>query len=140
MTYRITHNIAALIAGITIGCGGLASAQAVTIEPVKSWSGRVPLDERPPLQTSIAKDSDWARIWKQCRVQGPAPKVDFKKTLGLVAVRRGSLVKFMDISVEDGNLKTNVVVTPDMPDYMSCAIVLVNRTGIKKINGNPVGQ
>lgn len=140
MTHRITHNIAALMAGITIGCASLASAQAITIEPVKSWSGRVPLDERPPLQTSITKDSDWARIWKQCRVQGPAPKVDFQKTLGLVAVRRGSLVKFMDISVEDGNLKTNVVVAPDMPDYMSCAIVLVNRTGIKKVNGNPVGK
>jgi hypothetical protein len=140
MTRRITGTVAALIAGIAIGCGGVAGAQAVTIEPVKSWSGRVPLDERPPLQSSIAKDSDWARIWKQCRVQGPAPKVDFRKTLGLVAVRRGSVVKFMSLNVEDGNLTTNVVVTADMPDYMSCAIVLVNRAGIKKVNGNPVGQ
>jgi len=140
MTRRITNSIVALVAGITVGCGGLACAQAATIEPIKSWSGRVPLDERPPLKTPVAKASDWARIWKQCRVQGPAPKVDFQKSLGLVAVRRGSVVKFMSISVEDGNLKTNVVVTPDMPDYMSCAIVLVSRTGIKKVNGNPVGQ
>jgi hypothetical protein len=140
MTRRIYSRIASVMAGIIIGGGALASAQAITVEPVKSWSGRVPLDERPPLQSSIAKDSDWARIWKQCRVQGPAPKVDFQKSLGLVAVRRGSIVKFMSMSVEDGNLKTNVVVTPDMPDYMSCAIVLINRTGIKKVNGNPVGQ
>jgi hypothetical protein len=133
-------NIAALMVGIIIGSGGLASAQAITVEPVKSWSGRVPLDERPPLQTSIAKDNDWTRIWKQCRVQGPMPKVDFQKTLGLVAVRRGSGVKFMNMSIEDGDLKTNVVVTPDMPDYMSCAIVLIDRMGIKKVNGNPVGQ
>jgi hypothetical protein len=140
MTRRITNNVAALLAGIALGCGSLASAQAMIIEPIKTWSGRLPLDERPPLQTSIAKDSDWARIWKQCRVQGPSPKVDFHKTLGLVAVRRGSLVKFMNMSVEDGNLKTNVVVTPDMPDYMSCAIVLIDRAGIRKVNGNPVGQ
>ena len=68
------------------------------------------------------------------------PKVDFRKTLGLVAVRRSSLVKFVGLNLEDGNLRTNVVVTPDMPDYMSCAIVLIKRTGIKKVNGNPVGQ
>ena len=140
MTRCFVGNIAALIAGIAIGCGSVASARAVTIEPVKSWSGRVPLDERPPLQSSIARESDWARIWKQCRVQGPAPKVDFQKRLGLVAVRRGSVVKFMSLNVEDGNLTTNVVVTADMPDYMSCAIVLVDRAGIKKVNGNPVGQ
>jgi hypothetical protein len=140
MTRRITGDVAALIAGIVIGCGGVASAQPMTAAPVKSWSGRVPLDERPPLQSSIAKESDWARIWKQCRVQGPAPRVDFQKMLGLVAVRRGSVVKFMSLNVEDGDLKTNVVVTADMPDYMSCAIVLVNRAGIKKVNGHPVGQ
>ena len=140
MTRRFTGNIAALMAGIILGYGSLTSAQAMTIQPVKSWSGRVPLDERPPLQSSIAKDSDWARVWKQCRIEGPAPKVDFQKTLGLVAVRRGSVVKFVSMNVEDGNLTTNVVVTPDMPDYMSCAIVLVDRAGIKKVNGNPAGQ
>ena len=133
-------HITAFIAGLAIGFIGLAGAQAATVEPLKAWSGRVPLTERPPLQTSIAKESDWTRIWKQCRVQGPAPKVDFQKTLGLVAVRRSSLVKFMNLDLEDGNLRTNVVVTPDMPDYMSCAIVLISRTGIKKVNGKPVGQ
>ena len=140
MARRITGNIAALAAAIAIGCSGLACAQAATVEPIKSWSGRVPLDERPPLQTSIAKASDWTRIWKQCRVEGPAPKVDFQKSLGLVAVRRGSVVKFMSVNVENGNLTTNVAVTADMPDYMSCAIVLVNRAGIRKVNGKPVGQ
>jgi hypothetical protein len=140
MTRRFTRHTTAFMAAIVLGHGGLTSVQAITIEPVKSWSGRVPLDERPPLQSSIAKDSDWARIWKQCRIQQPAPKVDFHKTLGLVAVRRGSVVKFMSMNVEDGNLKTNVVVTPDMPDYLSCAIVLVDRAGISKVNGNPVGK
>lgn len=140
MTHGITHSIAAFIVALVIGSAGVASAQATTVEPLKAWSGRVPLDERPPLQTSIAKTSDWTRIWKQCRVQGPAPKVDFHRTLGLVAVRRGSVVKFMNLSVEGGNLQTNVVVTPDMPDYMSCALVLVDRKGITEVNSNPVGQ
>ena len=140
MTRGITLPIAAFAAALASGFIGLASAQAATVEPLKAWSGRVPLTERPPLQTSIAKESDWTRIWKDCRVQGLAPKVDFQKTLGLVAVRRSSLVEFTGLNLEDGNLKTNVVVTPDMPDYMSCAIVLIRRTGIRKVNGNPVGQ
>lgn len=126
-------------AGIAVAIA-IAAPAAATVVPTQSWSGRVPLNERPPLQTSIAKPGDWNRVWEQCRVQGRPPKVDFQKQIGLLAVRRGSLVKFMDLNLEDGNLKTNVVVTPDMPDYMSCAIVLVNRKGIKKVNGNPVGQ
>ena len=140
MPRATTIHVAAFITGFAIGFIGFASAQAATVEPLKAWSGRVPLTERPPLQTSIARESDWTRIWKDCRVQGLAPKVDFQKTLGLVAVRRSSLVKFVGLNLEDGNLKTNVVVAPDMPDYMSCAIVLIKRTGIKKVNGNPVGQ
>ncbi len=34
----------------------------------------------------------------------------------------------------------NVVVTPDMPPYMSCAIAVVDRTGIKTVNGAPIGE
>ena len=138
MTRGIALHVTAL--ALAVGFTGVAGAQAAPVEPLNAWSGRVPLTQRPPLQTSIAKASDWTRIWKDCRVQGPAPKVDFQKTLGLVAVRRSSLVKFMGLELEDGNLKTNVVVTPDMPDYMSCAIVLIKRTGIRKVNGKPVGQ
>ena len=140
MTRATTIHVTALVTGLAIGFIVFAGAQAATVEPLEAWSGRVPLTERPPLQTSIARESDWTRIWKDCRVQGPAPKVDFQKMLGLVAVRRSSLVKFTGLDLEDGNLKTNVVVTPDMPDYTSCAIVLIKRTGIRKVNGNPVGQ
>ena len=95
MTQRVTASIAVFIAGLCTA--GLADAQGNAVEPLKTWSGRVPLDERPPLQTSIAKAGDWTRIWKQCRIKEPAPKVDFQKTLGLVAVRRGSLVEFSRI-------------------------------------------
>ena len=134
MPRAIAIPMTVFIAGLAIGLIGLASAQAATVEPLEAWSGRIPLTGRPPLQTSIAKESDWTRIWKDCRVQGPAPKVDFQKMLGLVAVRRGSLVKFMRMSLEDGNLRTNVVVTPDMPDYMSCTIVLIRRAGISEVS------
>jgi hypothetical protein len=134
-TARLTFHVPAFVTAPS--ASSARSAQAATVEPL---AGRGHPHERPPLQTSIARESDWTRIWKDSRVPGLAPKIDFQKTLGLVAVRRSSLVKFMGLNLEDGNLRTNVVVAPDMPDYMSCAIVLIKRTGIKKVNGNPVGQ
>ena len=42
---------------------------------------------------------------------GTGAESRFSEELGLVAVRRGSVVKFMSLNLEDGNLTTNVVVT-----------------------------
>ena len=58
MTRAITIHVTAFATGLAIGFIGFASAHAATVEPLKAWSGRVPLTERPPLQTSIARESD----------------------------------------------------------------------------------
>jgi len=47
---------------------------------------------------------------------------------------------FASLKLEDGNLKTNVVVTPDVPDRMTCKLVLVDRAGVTSVNGTPVGK
>lgn len=119
-----------------------ASVQAKSsqLKPQKSWSGRVPLGVQPPLQSSLATQDDFRRVWAQCQVKGTVPAIDFERRLVLVAVRRGSVVRFQRLTLDGGNLHTDVVVTPDMPPYMTCAIVLVDRAGIAKVNGAPVGR
>jgi len=115
-------------------------APGTTVKPLKAWSGRLPLNVQPPLQSSLATREDMARVWAQCRVDGAVPEIDFDRRIVLVAVRRGGSAKLAPGRLLDGNLTTNVVVTPDMPPYMSCAIAVVDRAGIKTVNGAPIGR
>lgn len=115
-------------------------AKSTPIKTFQTWSGRIPLNIQPPFQSSLARQEDFNRVWAQCQVKGTVPKVDFKTRLVLLAVARGSVVKFANLSLEDGNVKTSVVVTPDMPNHMTCAIALVGRAGIVRVNGVPAGQ
>jgi hypothetical protein len=130
--------LAALAAGLVASAPVYAKATAVKL--LQAWSGRVPLGVQPPLQSSLATQADFARVWAQCQMKGTVPAIDFDKRLVLVAVRRGSVVRFQSMQVDGGNLKTNVVVTPDMPAYMTCALALVDRAGIAKVNGAPLGK
>ncbi len=117
-----------------------AWAAEKNVSPLQAYSGQLPLDVLPPMQSSIASASALQRVWTVCKVKGEPPKVDFARRLVLLAVRRGSVVRFMNVKLVDGNLTTNVVVTPDMPGYQTCAMVVIDRAGVQKVNGAPVGQ
>ena len=141
----VVRSILPIVAVVVLAAGMAlhsASVQAKSsqLKPQKSWSGRVPLGVLPPLQSSLATQEDFRRVWAQCQVKGTVPDVDFERRLVLVAVRRGSLVRFQRLTLDGGNLSTDVVVTPDMPPYMTCAIVLVDRAGIARVNGAPIGR
>jgi hypothetical protein len=130
-----------LLACIAAGSAWHAIAAAsATVVPDQVWSGRVALEARPPLQTSIARAADWNRVWRACHLQGAPPRVDFTRQLGLVAVRRGNEVKFATMNTVDGDLRTNVEVSPGTPPHLTCAIALVPRQGIRTVNGAPAGQ
>jgi hypothetical protein len=130
--------LAALAAGLVASAP--VYAKVTTVKLLQVWSGRVPLGVQPPLQSSLATQADLAHVWAQCHVKGTVPAIDFDKRLLLVAVRRGSVVTFQSMQVDKGNLRTNVVVTPDMPAYMTCALALVDRAGVAKVNGAPIGK
>ncbi|MFO1324832.1 MAG: hypothetical protein U1F15_12320 [Burkholderiales bacterium] len=111
-----------------------------TIFLLHAYSGRLPVDVQPPLQSSIGTAEALLRVWSQCGIRGEPPKVDFTKRILLLAVRRSSVVKFSGVKLDGGNVTTNVVVTPDNPPYQTCALVVIDRSGVEKVNGAPVGQ
>ncbi|MCC7325988.1 MAG: hypothetical protein IT521_04195 [Burkholderiales bacterium] len=131
--------LAVLTAAIALHHGSV-QAKPSQLKPLESWSGRVPLGVPPPLQSSLANQEDFRRVWAQCQVKGTVPTIDFDRRLVLVAVRRGSVVRFQRLTLDSGNLRTGVVETPDMPPYMTCTIVLVDRAGTTKVNGAPIGR
>lgn len=130
----------AVLAAAACMAAAAHAAPGTAVKPLQAWSGRLPLDVQPPLQSSLATREDLARVWTQCRVKGAVPEIDFQRRIVLVAVRRGSTTRLAQGRLVDGNLTTNVVVTPDMPPYQSCAIAVVDRAGIATVNGAPIGR
>jgi len=128
-------------AGLVLGlCAPPALAKPVSVKIVQTWSGRVPLGVQPPLQSSVDTPEALQQVWTLCQVKGDMPAIDFGKRLVVVAARRGSTVQLQRLELVDGNLKTNVVVSPDMPAYNTCALALVDRAGVRKVNGAPLGR
>ena len=79
-------------------------------------------------------------MWATCLMKGAAPAIDFDKHLVLVAVRRSSAVTFSDVRLDNGNLLTSVAASPDVPNHMTCALALVPRTGVTRVNGAAPGK
>ena len=98
----------------------------------------MPLAVPPLLQSSATSQEQWNSVWATCQMKGAAPAIDFDRQVVLIAVQRSSTVRFMDVKLDDGNLVTNVVATPDVPGHYTCALALVSRAGVSKVNGTPL--
>ena len=132
-----------MIRVLSVALAILFPATAFAAAPVKilhTWTGRMPVEVGPLLQSSASSQDQWDNVWATCQRKGAAPKVDFGKHIVLVAVRRSSVVRFQDVKLDDGNLVTNVVAAPDVPGHMTCAFALVPRAGVTKVNGAPPGK
>jgi hypothetical protein len=129
-------------AAIALVAAALMSAAhaATPVKIIKRWTGHMPAAVAPLLQSSAASQDEWSRVWATCLMKGAAPAIDFDKHLVLVAVRRSSAVTFNDLKLDNGNLTTSVAASPDMPNHMTCALALVPRAGVTKVNGAPPGK
>lgn len=138
MHARLALRLGALVLAVT-----LAHAAAAAVTPLKvhqRWTGRVPAGVAPPPQSSLVTADALQVVWTLCQVQAPMPAVDFSKQLVVLAVRKGTTVRFQNAQLVDGDLRTNVVVAPAAPAQTHCALALVDRAGVATVNGLPPGQ
>ena len=117
-----------------------AALAATPVKILESWTGHMPAAVPPLLQSSVRSQDQWIGVWATCQMKGAAPAIDFDKHLVLVAVRRSSAVSFNAPKLDNGNLVTTVVATPDKPNRMTCALALVPRAGVTKVNGAVPGK
>lgn len=113
----------------------VAQASARDVKPVQTFTGRMPLEVPPLLISPITSQAGLAQAFKACRVQQAVPTVDFTRRLVLATVNQGTEVTFSRLSLDNGNLRTNIAVTPDMPGWRTCAFAVVVRSGIRTVNG-----
>jgi hypothetical protein len=117
-----------------------AALAATPVKVLKTWQGHMPMAVPPLLQSSVSSQGQWNSVWATCQMQGAAPVIDFDKHLVLVAVRQSSVVSYQSVKLDNGNLVTSVAATPDKPNRRTCALALVPRTGVAKVNGTPPGK
>lgn len=109
------------------------------VEVLREWRGRVGLESSVRSVPFVADAGALKALWKELGVAGPVPPVDFERHLLLVGVVRSSLVMCMGPVLDDrGDLKPNMVATPDHPAFWSYALCLVERAGILTVGGVPL--
>lgn len=115
----------------------LAASQ---VKILQTWTGHMPVSVPPLLESSVASKEQWRNVWATCQMKGAAPVIDFDKHLVLVAVRQSTTVRFNDLKLDNGNLMTGVIATPDAATRRTCALAMVSRAGVQKVNGGEPGR
>jgi hypothetical protein len=109
----------------------------------QKWTGSFPKTEDEPLMKEapasgyIADEKSWAKLWKAWRGNEELPEVDFDKQLVLIGIakcaRNGMNLRY---KLDDkGNLEVSVFQTEIAGPGFNYQIVVVDRTGVKTING-----
>jgi hypothetical protein len=94
------------------------------------------LIEKAPPQGVVVSAKGWETLAKAWGIKD-VPKVDFGKTLLVVATTRGSQLKLTP-RVEGGDLKVVAISTRDLRPGFRYAIESVAREGVKTVNGQPL--
>jgi hypothetical protein len=106
------------------------------VELLRQWRGRISLENEYQFPAWVGDEETLKTVWTRLEIQEPLPRVDFRNQLVLVGVVRSGLVKFMQPVLDDeGNLKRNLVATPDAPSFRSYAVGVIAREGIRSIDG-----
>src|SRR5574337_431970 len=108
-----------------------AFAAAKTLQALKTWTGRMPLAIPPLVQSSVVDPNVWQQVWATCQMKGAPANVDFSKRMVLLVVRRANALRFASIKLDNGNVRTSIGVGPGQPDHYTCALAMIDRTGVK---------
>jgi RNA polymerase sigma factor (sigma-70 family) len=109
----------------------------------QKWTGSFPKSEDEPLMKEtpahsyIADEKTWAKLWKAWRGNEELPKVDFDKQLVIVGtVKCAKNGMNLNTKLDDnGNLEVSVFQTDIAGPGFRYQIVVVDRTGVKTVNG-----
>ena len=117
----------------------------------RSWNGLYPVaalellpEELHKNRMGFIRDKDnWAAVWKAFRPEQRLPRIDFKNEVIVFVknVRFLNRIAVRSASVEAGTLTIHVRETRTarpISEHVYCAIVVVDRQGIKQLTVNGV--
>ncbi|QDU20871.1 hypothetical protein [Urbifossiella limnaea] len=94
------------------------------------------LQDKAPKSGVVVSAAGWKTLQEVWGIKD-APKLDFGKTILVVATTRGSQLKLTP-RVTNGDLKVLAISTRDLRPGFRYAIESVSRDGVKSVNGQPL--
>jgi hypothetical protein len=114
--------------------GARAEKKAVKLE--REWKGSVEKEELAKDAPAVIVDAKaLEKLWKAWKIEGTAPKVDFKKELLILTTTSGSKLRVSASLDDKGNLEVLGMGTRDLRQGFRYVIASVSREGVKTVNG-----
>ena len=111
-------------------------AQKKDVEIQQRWRGSVADTKLMKLAPQvIASQKKLEGVWKDWKIAGDPPAVDFKKNLVVVATWRGSSFNPIVTLDEKGNLAVGGFGTEDLRPGFRFVLAVISREGVVTVNG-----
>jgi hypothetical protein len=111
------------------------AALAEGLKPTKEFRGRVSNELALAAKDGyVAGPRAWARLWKDWKIEGKLPKIDWKNEVVLIGTSNGSRLS-LNARLEMGDLRLSVFGTDDLRPDSGFHIIVVPSKGVKTING-----
>lgn len=123
----------AATAVLFVGAGAPAQEKAAATVSLKGSLDDLALQDKAPKNGVVVSEVGWKELRKAWGIKD-APKVDFGKTLLVVATTRGSVLKVTP-RVTDGDLTVFSTATRDLRPGFRYAVESVPREGVKTVLG-----
>ena len=117
--------------------------QGKPLTPSRQWAGRSRDSDgrkHAPRNSVVDNAAQWAKLWSAWKPGGPLPKVNFQQQLVLVGTAPGPNRVFLRVLLDaKGDVKLLVASTKIGGPGFGFAMVVVERKGLKTVNGQPIG-
>jgi hypothetical protein len=113
-----------------------ARAEKKAVKTAKEWTGSVAdeaLAKDAPAYVASAKALE--KLWKDWKIEGKVPEVDFKKEIVVITTTSGSKLKLSCTLDDKGNLQVGGLGTRDLVPGFRYVLATVSREGVKTVNG-----
>jgi hypothetical protein len=128
--------VLAAVAFLFVGASSPAQEKADAGVSLKGSLDNLALQDKAPKNGVLVSEAGWKELRKAWDIK-EAPKVDFRKTILVVATTRGSVLK-VSPRVTDGDLTVFTTSTRDLRPGFRYAIESVAREGVKTVVGQPL--
>jgi hypothetical protein len=111
-----------------------APDQKTKVEITEKWSGSVE-DENVKKPEVIVSTKGLEAVWKDWKIKGDVPKVDFTKNIVVAVYSSGSKLNLSGANLDDkGNLEVLGLGTRDFRPGFRYVLGVVSKKGIKTVN------
>ncbi|MEO1999330.1 MAG: hypothetical protein ABGZ17_29145 [Planctomycetaceae bacterium] len=118
-------------------------SQRKPLTAIKQWAGRSRDSDgrrHAPKNSVVDSKTQWDKLWAAWKPGGPLPEVDFRRQLVLVGTAPGPNRVFLRALLDaSGDVKLLVASTKIGGPGFGFAMILVERKGLKTVDGQPIG-